>query len=438
MHDIRAIRADPAAFDAALARRGVEPCATELVALDDARRSAITALEGARASKKSMSREIGAAKAAGDHERAGMLLAAVTGLEEGNQKAADEAERSLQARLEVLPNTLDPDVPEGRDETANVVLRKPDQVPAFAFQPRQHFELGEALGLMDFATAAKLSGSRFTVLKGPLARLERALGQWMLALHTEEHGYTEASVPFLVRPSALYGTGQLPKFEEDLFRTAGERLDLPGFDPPAYMQGDHFLIPTAEVPLTNFAMDAIIPEADLPIRLTALTPCFRSEAGSAGRDTRGMLRQHQFAKVELVSITTPEQSAAEHERMTRCAERVLTELGLTWRRVFLCAGDTGFGAARTYDLEVWLPGQGAWREISSCSNTRDFQARRMNARYRPREGKGTAFLHTLNGSGVAVGRALIAVMETFQQEDGSIGVPAVLRPFMGGAERIAR
>jgi seryl-tRNA synthetase len=291
---------------------------------------------------------------------------------------------------------------------------------------------------MDFATAAKLSGSRFTVLKGPLARLERALGQWMLALHTEEHGYTEASVPFLVRPSALYGTGQLPKFEEDLFRTAGERLDLPGFDPPAYMQGDHFLIPTAEVPLTNFAMDAIIPEADLPIRLTALTPCFRSEAGSAGRDTRGMLRQHQFAKVELVSITTPEQSAAEHERMTRCAERVLTELGLTWRRVFLCAGDTGFGAARTYDLEVWLPGQGAWREISSCSNTRDFQARRMNARYRPREGKGTAFLHTLNGSGVAVGRALIAVMETFQQEDGSIGVPAVLRPFMGGAERIAR
>jgi seryl-tRNA synthetase len=422
MHDIRAIRADPAAFDAALARRGVEPCAAELVALDDARRSAITALEGARASKKSMSREIGAAKAAGDHERAGMLLAAVTGLEEGNQKAADEAERSLQARLEVLPNTLDPDVPEGRDETANVVLHQHGDTPSFAFPPKQHFELGEALGLMDFATAAKLAGARFTVLKGALARLERALGQWMIALHADQHGYTEACVPLLVNDATMHGTGQLPKFGEDLFRTTDGR----------------WLIPTAEVPLTNTVRDEILAEADLPIRLTALTPCFRSEAGSAGRDTRGMLRQHQFAKVELVSITTPEQSAAEHERMTRCAERVLTELGLTWRRVFLCAGDTGFGAARTYDLEVWLPGQGAWREISSCSNTRDFQARRMNARYRPREGKGTAFLHTLNGSGVAVGRALIAVMETFQQEDGSIGVPAVLRPFMGGAERIAR
>ncbi|MBX6374206.1 MAG: serine--tRNA ligase, partial [Acetobacteraceae bacterium] len=290
----------------------------------------------------------------------------------------------------------------------------------FPFAPKQHFELGEALGLMDFATAAKLAGSRFVVLKGALARLERALGQWMLDLHTREHGYTEAAVPLLVNDATVYGTGQLPKFAEDLFRTTDGR----------------WLIPTAEVPLTNFVRDEILPEASLPLRLTALTPCFRSEAGAAGRDTRGMLRQHQFTKVELVSITTPDASAEEQERMTRCAERVLTELGLTWRRVVLSAGDTGFGAAKTYDLEVWLPGQRAWREISSCSNCRDFQARRMNARYRPKDAKGTAFVHTLNGSGVAVGRALIAVMETHQQADGSILIPEVLRPWMGGMAEI--
>ncbi|MFM7777371.1 MAG: serine--tRNA ligase, partial [Alphaproteobacteria bacterium] len=310
---------------------------------------------------------------------------------------------------------------DGRDESANLVQHQHGAPPEFPLTPKQHFELGEALGLMDFATAAKLAGARFTVLKGALARLERALGQWMLNLHTEAHGYTESAVPLLVNDTTMYGTGQLPKFAEDLFRTTDGR----------------WLIPTAEVPLTNFAAQEIMAEADLPIRLTALSPCFRSEAGSAGRDTRGMLRQHQFAKVELVSIVEPEDSDAEHERMTRCAERVLTELGLVWRRIILCAGDTGFGAARTYDLEVWLPGQQAWREISSCSNCRDFQARRMGARYRAKDAKGTNFLHTLNGSGVAVGRALIAVLETHQQADGSIAIPEVLRPHMGGMARLA-
>ncbi len=423
MHDIRAVRADPAAFDAALARRGLEAASAAILARDEARRSAQSALQEKRARRNAIAKEIGMAKRQGGDTSA--LEAEAVALREemaALDAAAAEAEREQTALLEVLPNTLDAEVPEGRDEAANVVLHQHGEVPSFGFAPKQHFEIGEALGLMDFATAAKLAGARFTVLKGALARLERALGQWMLALHTEQHGYTEASVPLLVNDAVAYGTDKLPKFADDLFRTTDGR----------------WLIPTAEVPLTGFAMGEILAEAELPMRLTALTPCFRSEAGSAGRDTRGMLRQHQFLKVEMVSITTAEQSAAEHERMTRCAERVLTELGLTWRRVFLCAGDTGFGAARTYDLEVWLPGQGAWREISSCSNCRDFQARRMNGRYRPAEGKGTAFLHTLNGSGVAVGRALIAVLETYQQEDGSVAIPAVLRPFMGGLERIAR
>ncbi|CAH0158656.1 serine--tRNA ligase [Roseomonas sp. CECT 9278] len=426
MHDIRAIRADPAGFDAALARRGMEPASGQILELDQAVRSATKEFEESRAELKLKSREVGKLKAGGKHDEAEQLIRDIADWEVrqsqwfGNRANEPEAQRDL--ILSTLPNTLDPDVPDGRDESANVVLHQHGDIPDFAFTPKQHFELGEALGLMDFATAAKIAGARFTVLKGPLARMERALGQWMLALHTDEHGYTEASVPLLVNDASMYGTGQLPKFADDLFRTTDDRS----------------LIPTAEVPLTNFAREEIFPEADLPLRLTALTPCFRSEAGSAGRDTRGMLRQHQFAKVEMVSITTPDASAAEHERMTRCAERVLTDLGLTWRRVFLCAGDTGFGAARTYDLEVWLPGQGAWREISSCSNTRDFQARRMNGRFKPREGKGNQFLHTLNGSGVAVGRALIAVMETFQQEDGSVLVPEVLRPWMGGIERIAR
>ncbi len=414
MHDLRALRADPAGFDAAMARRGLPPQSPTLLALDEARRAAITAAEGAQARRNALSREIGAAMKRGDAEEAARLKAEVAALAAAN---ADAEEAALDAALAALPNLLDPEVPEGRDEAANVVLHQhgaPRDIPG----AKEHWELGEAMGLMDFEAAARLSGSRFVVLKGALARLERALGQWMLDLHVAEHGYQEVSPPVLVKAPALFGTNQLPKFEEDLFRTTGE----------------HYLIPTAEVPLTNLVAGQIMPEPAEPIRFTALTPCFRSEAGAAGRDTRGMLRQHQFSKVEMVSICTPEQSDAEHERMTRCAERVLTELGLTWRRVFLCAGDTGFGAARTYDLEVWLPGQKAWREISSCSNTRAFQARRMKARFR--RGKENLFLHTLNGSGVAVGRALIAVMETHQQPDGAIAVPEALRPFLRGQDRI--
>ncbi|WP_207538506.1 serine--tRNA ligase [Sabulicella rubraurantiaca] len=416
MHDIRAIRSNPEAFDAAMARRGLPSQAASLLALDEARRAAITAAEGAQARRNALSREIGAAMKRGAKEEAERLKAEVASLSAAGA-AAEEA--ALDEALAALPNLLDPEVPEGRDESANVVLHQhgePKDIP----NAKEHWELGEALGLMDFEAAARLSGSRFVVLKGALARLERALGQWMLDLHVTEHGYEEVSPPVLVKAPALFGTNQLPKFEEDLFRTTGE----------------HYLIPTAEVPLTNLVREQIIPEPEQPLRYTALTSCFRSEAGAAGRDTRGMLRQHQFSKVEMVSICTPEQSDAEHERMTRCAERVLTELDLAWRRVFLCAGDTGFGAARTYDLEVWLPGQKAWREISSCSNTRDFQARRMKARFR--RGKENLFLHTLNGSGVAVGRALIAVMETHQQADGSIQVPEVLRRFMAGAERVGR
>ena len=421
MHDIRAVRADPAAFDAAMARRGLPAASGAILARDEARRGAQTALQEKQARRNAIAKEIGMAKRQGG-DTAALEAEAVALRDEmaALEATAAEAQREQVSLLEVLPNILDPEVPDGADETANVVLHQSGEPPVYPFAPKQHFEIGEALGLMDFATAAKIAGARFVVLKGALARLERALGQWMVTLHTEAHGYTEASVPLLVNDAVAYGTDKLPKFADDLFRTTDGR----------------WLIPTAEVPLTGFAMGEIIPEAELPLRLTALTPCFRSEAGSAGRDTRGMLRQHQFAKVEMVSITTPEESAAEHERMTRCAERVLTDLGLTWRRVFLCSGDTGFGAARTYDLEVWLPGQGAWREISSCSNCRDFQARRMNARMKPKEGKGNVFLHTLNGSGVAVGRALIAVLETYQQEDGSVRVPDVLLPFMGSVGRI--
>jgi seryl-tRNA synthetase len=420
MHDIKAVRADPAAFDAALARRGVAAQADALVALDEARREAIVWSEEQQAKRNALSREIGAAMKRGDAAEAEQLKASVAAsIEAAVEKQPELRQRELDAALATLPNLLDADVPDGADETANVVLDTQGTPRLPNFKPRQHFELGEALGLMDFATAAKLSGARFTVLRGALARLERVLGQWMLDLHTQEHGYAETAVPLLVNGATLYGTGQLPKFEEDLFRTSDGR----------------YLVPTAEVPLTNLVREEILDEAALPLRFTALTPCFRSEAGSAGRDTRGMLRQHQFQKVELVSITRPEDSAAEHERMTQAAERVLTELGLTWRRVFLCAGDTGFGSARTYDLEVWLPGQQAWREISSCSNCRDFQARRMGARFKRAGQKGTEFVHTLNGSGVAVGRALIAVMETYQEADGGIAVPEVLRGRFG-AERI--
>ena len=334
---------------------------------------------------------------------------------------ASSLDEELRASLEVLPNTLDPEVPDGADESANVMLKQHGNPPALPFPAREHFELGENLGQMLFEPAARMSGSRFTILQGGLARLERALGQYMLDLHTTRHGYVETQVPLLVNDAAAYGTDKLPKFADDLFHTTDGR----------------WLIPTAEVPLTSMVMDQIVPEASLPLRFTALSECFRSEAGSAGRDTRGMLRQHQFRKVELVSVTHPDRSAAEHERMTECAEAVLEGLGLAYRRVLLCAGDTGFGAAKTYDLEVWLPGQKAWREISSCSNTKAFQARRMNARMRGADGKAAGPVHTLNGSGVAVGRALIAVMETYQQADGSITVPAVLAPYMGGLERVS-
>lgn len=421
MHDIRIVRADPAGFDAALARRALPPAAEAILEQDNIRRAAQTALQELQARRNQLSKEIGIGKRQGADTAA--LEAEATALRgrmealEAEANAADAAQTSL---LETLPNLLDDSVPEGRDESNNVVLHQHGNPPDLPFTPKQHFEIGEALGLMDFAGAAKLAGARFTVLKGQLARLERALGQYMLSLHVDEHGFSETSVPLLVNDATMYGTGQLPKFKEDLFHTDDGR----------------WLIPTAEVPLTNLVAGEILQEDALPLRLTSLSPCFRSEAGSAGRDTRGMLRQHQFTKVEMVSITTPEQSAAEHERMTQCAERVLTELGLVWRRVVLCAGDTGFSATKTYDLEVWLPGQAAWREISSCSNCRDFQARRMGGRYRPKEGKGTAFLHTLNGSGVAVGRALIAVLETHQQEDGRVAIPPVLAPWMGGLSHI--
>ena len=418
MHDLRAIRAAPEAFDAAMARRGVGPVAGEILAKDEARKALITRLQTLQSEKNARSKRIGELMRAGRGAEAAELRAEIGDvLEESGVKDLGAA---IKAELEILPNVLDPDVPDGADETANLVIAQHGEPRDLGFQPREHFELGEALGMMDFAAAAKMSGSRFVVLRGPLARLERALGQFMLDLHTREHGYTEMAVPTLVNEAAAYGTDKLPKFAADLFRTTDGR----------------WLIPTAEVPLTFSVAGETLAEPALPLRLTALTDCFRAEAGAAGRDTRGMLRQHQFRKVELVSITHPD-SDEEHERMTRCAETVLRLLELPFRRVLLCAGDTGFGAAKTFDLEVWLAGQQAWREISSCSNTRDFQARRMNARMRPAEGKGLAFVHTLNGSGVAVGRALIAVMETHQQADGSILIPRVLWPYMGGIERIA-
>ena len=420
MHDLRAIRADPAAFDAALERRRIPPVSADILELDQHRRDAIAAQQSSQAERNWLAKDIGQGRRAGTDtsqlEAQAARLRDSMGSLERQTSALDE---ELRARLEVLPNILDPDVPPGADETANVVLKQVGE-PRRPNDAREHFELGEAMGLMLFESAARMSGSRFTILQGSLARLERALGQFMLDLHVTKHGYTEPQVPLLVNDAAAYGTDKLPKFAEDLFRTTDGR----------------WLIPTAEVPLTSLVMDQMVPEATLPIRVTALSECFRSEAGAAGRDTRGMLRQHQFRKVELVSITHPDRSAAEHERMTECAEAVLEALGLAYRRVLLCAGDTGFGAAKTYDLEVWLPGQKAWREISSCSNTRAFQARRMNARMRGADGKVAGPVHTLNGSGVAVGRALIAVMETYQMADGSVEVPEVLRPYMGGVERV--
>lgn len=417
MHDLRALRADPGAFDAAMARRGLPALASRLLQVDAERRGALAAVQETQARRNTLAKQIGQGRRTGVDTAA--MEAEATALRDamasGEQRAA-ALDLAIRHELEALPNLLDPDVPDGADEAANVVIKQVGQPLAFAFPPLEHFQLGEALGLMEFERAARMSGSRFTILRGGLARLERALGQFMLDLHTMRHGYTETQVPLLVNDAAAYGTDKLPKFAEDLFRTTDGR----------------WLISTAEMPLTSLVMDEIVPEDRLPMRVTALSECFRSEAGSAGRDTRGMLRQHQFRKVELVSITHPDASDAEHERMTGCAEAVLEALGLPYRRMLLCAGDTGFGAAKTYDLEVWLPGQGAWREISSCSNTHAFQARRMGARRRGADGKVAGFVHTLNGSGVAVGRALIAVMENGQQADGTIRVPPALLPYMDG------
>ncbi len=423
MFDIRWIRDNGDAFDRALARRGHEPVAAKLIALDEERRAHLAQLQSAQERRNAASKEIGKAKSAGDEASAQALIDEVAKLKSFVQQGEEE-ERRLEAALtdalSVIPNLPLDEVPDGPDETGNVELKTSGQKPQFDFTPKEHFEIGEALGQMDFATAAKLSGSRFVLLKGELARLERALGQYMIDLHTTENGYTEVAPPLLVRDEALYGTSQLPKFAEDLFKTTA----------------GHWLIPTAEVPLTNMVAGEILDEAVLPIRVTALTHCFRSEAGSAGRDVRGMLRQHQFVKCELVSVTTPETSLAELERMLECAEKVLQGLGLHYRVVTLCTGDMGFASQKTYDIEVWLPGQGAYREISSCSVCGDFQARRMNARYRPEGEKGLRFVHTLNGSGLAVGRTLIAVLETYQNADGSVTIPEALRPYMGGRERI--
>ncbi len=419
MFDIKWIRENPSAFDEGLALRGLAPMSAMVLEKDSARRDHVARLQDAQNRRNAASREIGAAKASGNEEKAQQLIAEIADLKSFVQ-SGEEVERQLDQELTDLlsgiPNLPHPDVPVGKDESANVEHHTSGQKPAMDFEPKQHFELGEALGLMDFETAARLSGARFVVLKGALARMERALGAFMLDIHTGENGYCEVAPPVLVRDRAMYGTGQLPKFEDDQFRTAD------GF----------WLIPTAEVPLTNLVREAIHAEEDLPLRYTAYTPCFRLEAGAAGKDTRGMIRQHQFSKVELVTITTPEKSEAELERMLGCAEKILQRLGLHYRVVTLATGDLGFGARKTFDIEVWLPGQGAYREISSCSVCGDFQARRMNARYRKSGNKKTEFVHTLNGSGLAVGRTLVAVLENYQREDGSIDIPDVLQPYMGG------
>ena len=427
MHDIRFIRETPEAFDAGLKKRGMAPLSAGLLEIDKRRRTAISESEGLQARRKALSQQIGIAKRKGEPAEA--LMAEVASLEESLKKGealAGELDAELTRRLEVLPNLPFDDVPEGSDETGNVEIRRHGNQRNFSFTPKDHVALGEATGEMDFAAASKMSGARFVVLKKHLAKLERAIAQFMLDLHTsEEGGYTEVNPPFLVRDNAAYGVGQLPRFAEDMFHTDN------GF----------WLIPTAELPLTNLVADTLLDEKDLPLRYTAWTPCFRSEAGAAGKDTRGMIRQHQFPKVELVSITTPAQSNAEHQRMTGRAEEVLKRLGLAFRTIVLCGGDMGPASRKTFDIEVWLPGQTAYREISSCSNCGDFQARRMNARFRPKEGPkgskgGTRFLHTLNGSGLAVGRTLVAVLENYQNEDGSVTIPEALRPYMGGLTQI--
>jgi seryl-tRNA synthetase len=471
MHDIRFVRDNPDAFDRALARRGLAPEAKRLIALDEQRRAKILALETAQARRNAASKEIGEAKKNKDEEKAKGLLAEVAALKESMpaQEAAEkQANEELTKALAEIPNLPLDEVPDGKDEKDNVEYHRFGARREHAFAPKQHFDLGEALGLMDFEAAAKISGARFVVLKKGLARLERALGQFMLDVHTSEpHNYTEVAPPLLVRDEVMFGTAQLPKFVDDQFfatRTV-TRVELlhdalrfaSSDDKEQFKHGeiefdalvdrtleraplkeDYWLIPTAEVPLTNLVRESIVDEAQLPMRLTACTPCFRAEAGAAGKDTRGMIRQHQFTKVELVSITTPEQSKDEHERMLSCAEEILKRLDLHYRVMTLCTGDMGFASQKTYDIEVWLPGQNMYREISSCSVCGEFQARRMNARYRTKEGRQVRHMHTLNGSGVAVGRALIAVMETYQQADGSIAVPEALAPYMGGIKKIEK
>lgn len=469
MHDIKFIRENPTAFDAGLARRGLSPMAGDLAALDAQLRAATTAKQEGETTRNAASKAIGAAKAQKDEAEAQRLMGEVEiakkRIEEQGKREADLAQQ-LETMLAQIPNIPADDTPDGPDESANVEVRKVGEPPRFDFAPKSHVDLGEAMGLMDFENAAKLSGARFVALRGQLARLERALAAFMLDLHTTEFGYTEIAPPLLVKDHAMMGTGQLPKFVDDQFTAARtvsrQELLLQALDkfdeefearvakgqpakPSQVMadilesaptREDFWLIPTSEVPMTNLVREQILDEANLPLRMTADTPCFRAEAGAAGRDTRGMIRLHQFRKVELVSITTPEQSAAEHERMTACAEEVLKRLGIAYRVMALCTGDMGFSAKKTYDIEVWLPSQDKYREISSCSNCGDFQARRMNARFRPAGEKQTRFVHTLNGSGLAVGRCMVAVLENYQNADGSVRVPDALRPYMGGVEII--
>jgi seryl-tRNA synthetase len=447
MHDIKWIREHPEVFDAGLKRRGLGPLSPKLLAIDEARRAAILESEQAQARRNAASKEIGEAKKAKDEARAAKLMAEVAELKATLPElelAAKSADEELAEQLAAIPNLPLDDVPDGIDEHGNVQHHVFGAPLSYGFAPKPHDDLGSELGYMDFEAAARLSGARFVVLKKGLARLERAIGQFMLDLHTNEHGYTEINPPLLVRNNVMFGTGQLPKFEEDQFwAIKGELLTAGGAAEGGLnrLRSERLgLIPTAEVPLSNLVRETIVDVKELPMRLTALTPCFRAEAGAAGRDTRGMIRQHQFSKVELVSITTPETSRDEHERMLACAEEVLRQLDLHYRVMALCAGDMGFSAQKTYDIEVWMPGKGeggAFREISSCSVCGDFQARRMDARYRGTDGK-PRFVHTLNGSGTAVGRALIAIMETYQQADGSIAVPDVLQPYMGGVKVIAR
>lgn len=423
MHDLKTIRDNPDAFDAALARRGVEPKAAQALELDERRKAVLTQTQVAQTKRNEASKQIGKAKASGDEELAAKVIADVASLKEVVQKGEEEAriiEQELHEFMSWIPNLPADDVPDGKDEDDNVEIRQHGQKRELNFAPAEHFDIGEGLGLMDFEAAARMSGARFVVLRGQLARMERALAAFMIDSHTSQFGYTEISPPLLVRDNAMFGTNQLPKFRDDQFSAGPE----------------HWLVPTAEVPLTNLVRESVLSEEELPLRFTAFTPCFRQEAGSAGRDTRGLIRMHQFPKVEMVSITAPEKSKDEHERLTSAAEEILKKLDLHYRVMVLSTGDMGFGAQKTYDLEVWLPGQGAYREISSCSLCGDFQARRMNARYRSKDDKSPKYVHTLNGSGLAVGRTMVAVLETYQQEDGSVTIPDVLKPWMGGLETI--